>query len=282
MVPALRLYLDHADLCGMADGKLPVADEALLRAAILETGAQVMYSDAHTFDLAESDEATFDRWCRLVERLGPAFRIRFADAGVEIVPLDLDEARIEYEQVRAMWPALKDMAHAAGVAGHDAYRATGPLPKGTSMRKLANQVLELSPEESIALVGVDINAAIAALGVSRDEVIKAVAGDSKEDLAQGGIVAAVRTRMLADNDRKPLRSDPVDRQHITFMPLVDVFTADRYTYSKIGEFDGAADTCPIPKAYSRTIVIRATQLANVADCLRAIAGELAGLPVEPG
>jgi hypothetical protein len=66
------------------------------------------------------------------------------------------------------------------------------------------------------------------------------------------------------------------------MPLVDVFTADRYTYSKIGEFHGAVDTCPIPKAYSRTIIVRATQLANVAGCLRVIAGELAGLPAEPG
>jgi hypothetical protein len=81
MRPAIRLYLDHGDLCRLADGEA-AADEDLLRAVILDTGAHVMYSDAHTFDLAESNDATFDRWCRLVERLGPAYRLRSTEAGV--------------------------------------------------------------------------------------------------------------------------------------------------------------------------------------------------------
>ncbi len=274
MRPAIRLYLDHADLCAMADGRVAQHEDAL-RAAIEDTGTHVVYSDAHTFDLVGSDDETVDRWCRLVERLGPAFRIRFVSTEIEISPLDLVETRAEWQQIRAFWTPLKDYAHRLGVAGHETFKSMEAQLKGKSLRALAEQVFALTPEQSIALCGFDINAACAALGVSRADALNTIANDSKALVENRGVVEAIDARMLTDHARKPRQSDIVDRQHIRFLPHVDLFTADRYTVSQIKPFHGERVHCPIPTASGMSTVLPTAHLDLVAAHLRALYDDLA-------
>lgn len=279
MARALRLYLDHSDLCTMADGKAAPHDDEL-RVAIAETGTLVLYSIAHMFDLVESDGPTIDRWKHAVEGLGAAHWIVLTDGEPVIKPFASHEVDIFLAELRSVWPPAKRMIQDLTLAGYEASRPAvkaaddlaehGPPqqqrpPRKRELRELFDRLLsgDTTLANEWAKHGLDaaairksIEEGMALYRQSPDEAFAAAFGDPADALAAGDVAEVVCRRTRANRGSRPLASDPTDRQHLEFLPFVDVFTADRYVCAQID------------KRITRAVVTRAAHLDEVALHLR--------------
>lgn len=278
----LRLYLDNADLCDMADGHAVPHDEAL-QAAVSDTRADVIYSPAHLLDVVDMKDDSFDRWIQIVDALGPAFWLIASEGNAQTLPVDVDGILGLREMARA-WRDTKERHLDAAAASRDASllsaAATGKFPflSPTKLREYVAELLdgqhwdkfdELAKfvgepfRDQLASFRTTLETALATTDLSREHILAQVAEPFGAALARGGIVAAVRANMRSDYKRKPLPSDPVDPEHAGALPHVDVFTADKYTFPHAEKV--------IRTMGLRTVLVRNKRLPEVVDALRDLA-----------
>lgn len=131
---------------------------------------------------------------------------------------------------------------------------------------VANSFAEVLDGRHAALLsqhGVNLEQVIAAVGVTREELLARVAESPEMALVREGVLGGVRARIANNYTRHPLPSDPVDLEHLRVLPHVDVLTADRQTFSHVLEV--------VRKLGLRTVVLRSARLGEVAATLRDLA-----------
>lgn len=252
----LRVYLDTADLHRIADG-LAAPNDQHLREAIAEVGARVVCSLAHVMDLVEADDGTVSRWSAAVASLGPAEWLFIEGAAARFEEFHPHDVPQWLALVRAAFLPVRALRHAGAEAARDAHLQDEGRARlrGSELRAGAAAILD---------GGGLIAAACASVGLTRDEALRRVADEPKDALARGDAVDAIRLRLDADRDRRPIKSDMADANHLYALPHVQVFTADRYTATAIEQ------TLRRPPAGSSPLARRVPvfHLDEVANALR--------------
>lgn len=221
-----RVYLDTADIHRIADGKAAPHDQTL-RAAIAETGARVVCSVAHLFDLVDADDATVARWSQAVAWLGPAEWIAVEGDEAQFEPYSTADVAPRLTLVRKAIPTVRALRHAGAEAAHDAYEAdNGRRVSKKELRANAAAFLDGPLGGLFGWIG-------GLYGLTREEMLAKVGATSEDALARGHVVDAVHRQLDDDRGRRPLISDMADSMHLNALPHVQVFTADRYTSTKI-------------------------------------------------
>jgi len=118
----ILVYLDHADLCDIADGK--ASDLADLQDAMDYAKARLLVSSAHIIDLAGADSPTCERWLNAASMFGP---VEFSIEPGNVTTSNRTALAEHIEAARPYFPAVRHVGQTLEEASKIGVEASYPL-----------------------------------------------------------------------------------------------------------------------------------------------------------
>lgn len=285
----ILLYLDHADLSGIADKK--ARHEAELRDALAYSGALLVISGAHLLDLARADTETRDRWTNAVLGLAP-LRIAMEPGIHRPIERHAFVALVaEFGPTLDIVGPVLSKVDDAGKASLEAFKQN-PRAK-LSKKELAKTVEAVFDDDKLDEMlsalgmdrsklrefGVDIDqfrALASQFGLTPEQVVHEATVGKDEAVARGDYAAYLQRQRRDDRGRLKHGSDHADEAHLTFALCTDVFTVDGNVEHALSALRDKPLPIPSGRDPGRDNRLRAFQVGNldkVALALRALADE---------
>ncbi|MBZ0238285.1 MAG: hypothetical protein K8M05_38595 [Deltaproteobacteria bacterium] len=211
------VYLDQADLAYISDGTAPHVDA--LRSVFQATGANLLLSQAHVYDLANADDATRERWATAATSLAP---VRYAHRPGDRAPATKDRLLSLFPHYADTFKGLPFMIAAYLNAANEQRNAPSSLraefeAKSTKEKRRRQRELAEAKMEVLSIIGKTV-----------DEIVDdALAPALQAIKVRGDVAEYLRRRRMNDRSRVPRASDIFDEMHASYAIHADVFTSDK-------------------------------------------------------
>jgi hypothetical protein len=276
------LYLDHGDLCRIADGKATAVDN--LREAMRDCSARLIVSSAHILDLGKADVGTKDRWTAAVDSLGITRLAIEPGEEREVTSTELRRLLDDVNGDVQAYVAVANVRLEAARASREAHRAAPPALSPSALREIVGSILDGTVgqlpgvnEEAIASatqLREQLRPAFESLGLDRDAILALLLPQFEQLLARGDLGGLVRAHRDRDHHRKPRFSDFADELHMEFAVHADLATVDANVAHTMKGIAGKPFPVDARSNHRREIVVLPSgDLDRVAQAVRAIAAE---------
>jgi len=276
------LYLDHGDLCRIADGKATAVGN--LREAMRDCSARLIVSSAHILDLGKADVGTKDRWVAAVDSLGTTRLAIKPGEEREVTSTELRKLLDDVNGDVQAYVAVASIRLEAARASREGHRAAPPAVSPSALRDIVGSILDgtvghlpAMNEEAIATatqLREQLRPAFERLGLDRDAILAMLLPQFEQFLARGDLGGLVRAHRDRDHHRKPRFSDLADELHMEFAVHADVATVDANVAHTLKGIAGKPFPVDARSNRRREIVVLPSgDLDRVAQVVRAIAAE---------